>query len=184
MAVALFVTFLCQMIFFSSYRVVDKQTMFLPADCIWAVWIAVGIQTILGWLTPGSGWGRKVIQLGGVALILFAILWNYPLVDQSQDNHTTEISMALLNALPADATVVGYWNTIPAIQYFQLVEGVRSDVVAINRFLIGTDTLIQYVRNKTLEAPVYFVYYPVELAGLFDVHTGNGIYYIAAGSSK
>ena len=39
-----------------------------------------------------------------------------------------------MEALPPDATVIGYWDTIPAIQYYQLVEHLRPDIEACQSF--------------------------------------------------
>jgi hypothetical protein len=179
LAMAMLLTFLCQMIFFSSYRVVDKQTMFLPSDCIWAIWLAVGLERMLNWLpSKPSARGRTMIQVFGLGLVVLALIWNYPLVDQSHDNSTTEMAMSLLNSLPPDAILIGYWDIVPAIQYFQLVEGIRTDIVPINRFLIGPETLERFVDFQTQETAVYFSYYPRELAPKFMVEVEVEYYYI------
>ncbi len=180
LGVGLLLIFLLQMIFFSAYRVIDKQTMFLPADCIFAIWIAAGLEAIGDWLASAAvKLGRTLLYIGGFALVIFAALWNFPLVDQSQDHSTEEQTLALMNALPQGSVVIGYWDAVPPIQYFQLVEGIRPDLVPINRFLIGTQTLQEYCAWKIQTSAVYFTYYPRELEELYKVQEGDGFYYIS-----
>jgi hypothetical protein len=36
--------------FYINYRVIDKDTMFLPAYLVWALWVGIGYQGLLAWL--------------------------------------------------------------------------------------------------------------------------------------
>ncbi len=45
----LFLMFLVSTGFYIDYRVVDKETMFLPSYLVWALWLGVGIQGLLAW---------------------------------------------------------------------------------------------------------------------------------------
>ncbi|NJN16296.1 MAG: DUF2723 domain-containing protein [Oscillochloris sp.] len=54
-ALALSAMFLLNAGFYIAYRVIDKNTMFLPAYVIWAIWLAAGYQQILTWAGDGTG---------------------------------------------------------------------------------------------------------------------------------
>ena len=74
-AIGLLLIFGMQMLFFSSYRVLDKQTMFLPADLIWTIWFAVGVQFLLIWLdqTPHPGSNIVTVKVIHVLLIVMVV---------------------------------------------------------------------------------------------------------------
>ncbi len=38
--------------FYINYRVMDKDTMYLPAYLVWAIWVGIGYQVALDWLDP------------------------------------------------------------------------------------------------------------------------------------
>jgi hypothetical protein len=79
--------------FYINYRVVDKDTMFLPAYLIWALWVGLGYQWLIDWAGQPSAAAHpqaaaapvlalKVIMAGAV---VFALAWNWPLTDLSDD---------------------------------------------------------------------------------------------------
>jgi len=39
--------FLATAAFYVDYRVVDKDTMYLPAYLVWALWVGLGYQALL-----------------------------------------------------------------------------------------------------------------------------------------
>jgi hypothetical protein len=157
--------------FYINYRVIDKDTMFLPAWVLWALWVGVGTQWLLDWLREHPiedgllAGGRPAMAL--VALILAAVvgslLWTAPLVDRSQDASAYLRGTTILGMIEDDALVIGWWDTVPVIQYLQLVEGRRPDVTALNRFMIDPSSLQRLVMRRLSVQPIYFDEPPEDL---------------------
>lgn len=149
--------------FYINYRVVDKDTMFLPAYLVWALWVGLGYQWLIDWAGQPSpavrrGGGRgtvvalKAIMAGAV---IFAVSWTWPLVDLSDDWSTRVRGEKVFELVRPNALVIGWWGTVPAVEYLQLIEGRRPDVLAINRFLIRPDDLRELVEREVDRRPVY-----------------------------
>ena len=151
--------FLANAFFYINYRVVDKATMFLPAYLIWALWLAVGYQTLLDWLRPTDvprfSQSRTAAIALIVAIVLFAIVYTWPQVDLSDDWSTRTRGELILSQAGPNAIIFGWWDTVPVIQYLQLVEGQRPDVLAINRFLINGDDMMALIEREVAHRPIY-----------------------------
>jgi hypothetical protein len=98
-----------------------------------------------------------------VGLALLAFAWNWRVVDISQDLSTRRLGEAILLRVEPGALVFGWWDSIPPIQYLQLVEGQRPDVQAVNRFLISPQDLDQVILKEVIRRPVYIDHVPVSL---------------------
>jgi hypothetical protein len=148
--------------FYINYRVVDKDTMFLPAYLIWALWVGLGYQWLIDWAGQPSparpqaaaapNFALKAIMAGAVA---FALAWNWPLTDLSHDRSTRVRGEKILELARPDALIVGWWGTVPVVEYLQLVEGRRPDIQAINRFLIRHHDLLTLLEREIDRRPVY-----------------------------
>ncbi|MBK8905261.1 MAG: DUF2723 domain-containing protein [Anaerolineaceae bacterium] len=153
----LLLMFLANAIFYINYRVVDKDTMFLPTYLIWAIWLGVGYQQLALWLQNQvqpqfSCWLLRGVAVGAV---LLAVGLNWSLVDRSADWSTREMAETILAEVEQDALVLGWWDTVPAVQYLQLVEGQRPDVQTINRFLIPGAAMEALILSQLDERPIY-----------------------------
>jgi hypothetical protein len=149
--------FLANAIFFVNYRVVDKETMFLPAFVLWAIALGVGYQWLVGYmqrqgLGARAGWLAQAVMVGAVVL---AVGWHWPSVDLSGDRSSRQEAEAILQQVAPNALIFGRWQTIPALQYLQLVEGQRPDVTLINRFLISYGDMRQVILAELGRRPVY-----------------------------
>ncbi len=153
--------------FYVDYRVVDKETMFLPTYVVWSLWLALGLQWLLHWVgasdEPGARpWGSFLLRGGIVALVLLATAATWPLVDRSDDWSSRLRGERILAQAQPNAIVFGWWETTPLIEYLQLVEGMRPDVKAINRFLISGDDLKTLIYNEVDQRPLYMDTMPPE----------------------
>ena len=165
-------TFLLHTAFYVHYRVVDKNTMFLPSYLIWAFWLASGYAPLLGWLRAEGPDQRRLLQLGQLAILLAAggsLLWNFGRVDQSDDWSTREQSEAIMAEIEPNAVVFGWWDVVPGLQYLQLVEGQRQDVLIINRFLISGADMEQFILTEAGNRPIYINNPPLSLIQAMDV---------------
>lgn len=158
LGILLLLFFLTNAIFYINYQVVDKPSMYLPAYLVWALWLGVGYQAILHQFREASGsqrwvWLPRLIMAGAV---LLALGWNWMRVDLSDDWSTREQSEAILQHAQPNAIIFGWWDTVPGVQYLQLVEGQRPDVTLINRFLISGADMHRLIRSELGRRPIYF----------------------------
>lgn len=155
--------------FYVTYRVIDKDTMYLPVYLVWALLLAEGYRVLDAWLgSEGAsrliGAARWAVRTVAVCAVVFAVAWNGPLVDLSDDHSTYNRGLAVLARAAPEALVIGWWSTVPVVEYLQLVEGRRLDIEALNRFLIPTEDLEELVETRLAAGqPVYFDEPPSEL---------------------
>ena len=174
--------FFANAFFYINYRVIDKNTMFLPAFLVWAIWVAVGYQDLLAWLMNASSTtadDRRLIYLGRfvmVAVVLLALSWNLPRVNLAHDTSARERGEAILEVVEPNAIVLGWWDTVPVVEYLQLVEGQRTDVQAINRFLISGQDMEELIKQEIGNRPIYINSPPVYLLSAIDAVPAGPIY--------
>ncbi len=162
-AIALLLIFLANVVFFASYRVIDQETMYLPLYAVWGMWAAFGCQQLLKWSQPDKThveanlekFGMITVRLLLVGVVIFSLFGNWKMVDRSQDWSSREVGESILAQLKPNAIYVGWWDTAPVMQYLQMVEGQRTDVLIINRFLIPLSELEGLIDNLSETRPIY-----------------------------
>ncbi|HNB53488.1 MAG TPA: hypothetical protein PK530_16180, partial [Anaerolineales bacterium] len=167
--------------FYIDYRVLDKETMFLPTYVVWAIWIGVGLHHLLDWVKASpsqAGWTFRAIEGVMAVSVLAAFVVTGPKVNLSDDWSTRAYGEAILSRVEANALVLGWWDTVPVVQYLQLVEGQRPDVQAINRFLISYEDLTTLVKNEVERRPVYINELPLGWQDAFDTKKVGPVYQI------
>ena len=137
--VGVLLMFLANVIFFVNYRVLDKDTMFLPAYLAWAVFIAGGVSVLDQWicriLAPGlpALWQKNVGRVLPVIFILLGLVLNWRWVDLSRvDSYSLFAEDILFGAAP-DSVIVAPWSSAVVLEYYQVVEGQRPDLLVTNR---------------------------------------------------
>lgn len=177
----LLLMFLANAIFYINYRVVDKVSMYLPAYLVWALWVGVGYQAIVNGVRATAVARRWEHLLQGVmvAAVLLALVWNWTRVDLSDDWSTRAQSVAILQRVQPNALIFGWWDTVPAVQYLQLVEGQRPDVTAINRFLISGPDMNQLILRELGRRPIYIDNPSVDLLRQARVTAVGPLYLLA-----
>lgn len=164
--------FLANAIFYINYRVVDKTTMFLPTYVVWAIWLGVGYEVMLreigDWRLAIAFIANRQLPISALRIaivgsVLLALLLNWGRVDRSDDWSTREQSEEILALAEPNALIFGWWETVPAIQYLQFVEGQRGDVTAVNRFLISGADMNELILTELGQRPIYINNPSVEL---------------------
>jgi hypothetical protein len=174
--------FACNAGFYINYRVVDKETMFLPTYLLWALWVGVGYQVLLTWVVDGARpapswhWGVTILQVVMVGGVVLATWWNWSLVDLSSDWSARTHGETILGAVEPNALVFGWWDTIPVVEYLQLVEGQRPDVETINRFLIAPDDMRHLIQREVSRRPVYIDGLPAGLRATVKAEPAGPLY--------
>jgi hypothetical protein len=173
--------FLANMAFFINYRVIDKETMFVTAYLVWAVWVGEGCAYLVRWVqglrgleerrSPAWAWGLA-------AMALVALIVNWPLVNIRTDTRARDRAAAALGEANPNAIIFGWWTSVPPIHYLQVVEEQRSDVLVINRFLIGAEEMYTLINDSLGQRPVYVMeldegligaYRPVQVGPMFEL---------------
>ena len=143
--------------FHLTYRVIDQETMFLTSYLLWTVWLGVGY----GWLVDLAGGGERrrlaptIVYAVGAGAVAFSLVYNLRLNDLSHDRSARERGEAILAQAAPRALVVGWWETVPVLQYLQIVEGRRPDLHLINRFLVRPEALQPLLETQSTGRPVY-----------------------------
>jgi hypothetical protein len=166
--------FVTNVAFYASYRVVDKNTMYLPTYVVWALWLGLGLQALWRWTRDTRlRWPARLL----VALVvLLAVGWNWQRVNLSDDWSTRQQGEEILEVVAPNAVVIGWWDTVPVIQYLQFVEGHRPDVMALNRFLISGEDLDTFIRNEVGQRPLYINAPPPKLLSDIRVEAAGPLF--------
>jgi len=170
-------------IFFINYRVLDKETMFLPVFLIWTLWLGMGYQWLIDWSSrsigkPAQEWVRCLMGVAIVVTVVVAAAWNWRLVDRARDWSARERGELILRSVEPHALIFGYWQTVPLVDYLRLVEGQRPDVQTINRVFISPEDLRRLIRQAALDRPVYIDQVPDDLRASLDIFPAGPIYYL------
>lgn len=186
-AILLLLFFLANAIFYVNYRVVDKNTMFLPTYLIWALWLGVGYQFLLDWIRQdedGARMGKWLLRGVMVTAVAAALFWTWPRVDLSHDRSTRQQSEEILQQVEPNAIIFGWWETAPGVQYLQLVEGKRPDVLVINRFLIGGKEMETLIQTQVTRRPIYINNPPLHLMQSMSISKAGSLYRLTPRSDR
>jgi hypothetical protein len=167
--------------FYIDYRVVDKDTMFLPAYLVWALWLGVGYEQLLAWTRqtgagPARAWSTRWLHGVLAGAVLTAVAWNWQWVDLSGDWSARQRAEAILAAAEPRALIFGWWDTVPVVEYLQLVEGLRPDVKAVNRFLIAPYDMARLIETEIADRPVYVDTLSEDLLREMDARSAGPLY--------
>ncbi len=152
--------FLVSTAFYIDYRVVDKETMFLPSYVIWALWLGAGYQGLLDWVRENfkrqtQAWQYQLLGVILAVAVLFSAGWDWTHASLAGDWSTRTKGEQILAKAEPEALIFGWWDTVPVIEYLQLVEKQRPDVTAINRFLISQEDLETLIMDRVDHQPIY-----------------------------
>lgn len=204
--VGILLIFSANALFFVNYRVMDKDTMFLPAYLAWAVFVAGGIS-VLAKLTerllasgyPGP-WRENAGRVLPVAFILLAVALNWRWVDLSKTDSFATFAQDLMAGAEVNSVIVAPWSSAVVLEYYQVVEGQRPDLLIANRSRHGVaryyelwlqgfsreeilakikseeeDMIDQYIEEQT----VYAVEYDPALAEKFEYSPDGPVFKLA-----
>ena len=148
-------------LFFSGYHVADKSLMLAPMIVLWAVWIGLGLETVLAGFddyTP-SPLPRLAIHLGLICAV--GLIWrlNYPFADLSDDWRVRRQAEGVFDSVAENAVVVvGSWVDLQPLLYLQDVEGERLDVSLVDAQSPIAERTAQDLIDVVLETrPVYAI---------------------------
>jgi transmembrane protein TMEM260 (protein O-mannosyltransferase) len=123
--------FAAQVLFFSSYDVFDKWTMFHTAYLVWAIFVAAGSV----WLLERLPKIPVYAFLGLLLIVQLAGNWN--VAGRSGDTYVADRARDLLMTLPQQATLIGPWTAVRPAEYQQIVNGQRPDIKLLDVTLLA-----------------------------------------------
>ncbi len=135
------------LLFAVNYDINDIDSYFLLAYLATALAASTGVYAILSGL---DGRARlAVILLAGLFLGAQAVR-TYPSADQSRVRLVEQYARSILNAADPGGIVLSYqWDYfVSASYYLQVVEGVRPDVMVVDKELIRRSWYIGYLRRR------------------------------------
>jgi hypothetical protein len=171
--------------FYINYRVLDKNTMYLPIYLIGALWIGLGLQKLSAWTQQVEPiqirkLGQRVFAALIVGGVILSFAWNWRIVDLSKDWTSRQRGEEILRNVETGALVFGWWDVAPVVQYLQLVEGQRPDVEAINRFLMDPNDLERAIEKEVGHRPVYIDTVPKGLSETLSAIPVGPVYRLTA----
>ena len=134
----LLLMFIANAFFFVNYRVLDKDTMFLPAYLVWAVFIAGGFEAfdklleyIRDWGLPEL-WGKNIGRILPIVFALLGLSLNWPWVDMSKADSLSLFAKGMISAAAPQSIVIAPWSPAVVLEYYQVVENQRPDILIVN----------------------------------------------------
>jgi len=193
--IGLLLAFITYSFFIANYRVIDKDTMFLPAYAVWTVFIAGGFIAVYNFIERSLSknlndlWLMRMVKILSILFIALGLVLNWRWVDMSKaDNYTLFAEEFMAVAVP-DAVIIAPWSSAAVLEYYQVTEGQRPDLLIFNSSLHAVaryyelwqkgmsqaeiyerinaeevDFVNQYINQKT----IYTVEYNPELAQKFE----------------
>lgn len=138
--VGLALLLLSNALFFINYRVLDKDTMFLPVYIIWTIFLGLGLKSFFTLFEKKffhEVLDKKFIQLGARFLLttlpLMALFLNWRWVDMSQAHGPSIFAKHVFNTAEPDSLIIAEWSSAVVLEYFQVVLNQRPDLDILNR---------------------------------------------------
>ncbi len=123
---------------------------------VFAIWIGLGVLAIFDFLKDKINPKTAALGIGFVSLLAVPVLMGFQNWDDHDrsNKHTARMNaLAYLESCDQNAILytIGDNDTFP-LWYLQEIEGVRTDIKAINSSLFATDWYIDQMKRKTYEA--------------------------------
>ena len=131
-----------------NYDIHDIDSYFLLAFYAVAVWAGVGSAFLLERFREGKK--KTIIALAGTCLLTALMLTNYSEADESSLFLVEDYTRDMLNSVDSNAIIISYqWDYfVSAAYYFQVVEGVRPDVVVIDKELLRRSWYYRQLQSR------------------------------------
>jgi hypothetical protein len=117
-------------VFFFANYLGDLDHYLLVAWLVFAVWLAIAAEAILGWLEQHVPDRRQVAPLALVAFVLPIAIGgtNWASHDESGNRVGEQFAALVFSELPPDAVLLTYWDALTNLSYAHCVEGQRPDL--------------------------------------------------------
>jgi len=140
--------FLGCLLYSINYDIHDIDSYFLLAYVVTAVWIAYGAAVALEFARR-----RRQLNLAYGTFLLFVVLsvsFHYSSVDESRNYAVEDYTNNMFASLDSNAVLLSFqWDYfLSASYYYQLVEGVRTDVTVIDKELLRRSWYLKELEHR------------------------------------
>ena len=205
-AIGLLLSFITYSFFIANYRVIDKDTMFLPAYAVWAVFVAGGFTAVYSFIEQSIRknlndlWLMRMAKILSIVFIALGLVLNWRWVDMSKvDNYALFAEEFMAVAAP-QAVIIAPWSSAAVLEYYQVIEGQRPDLLIFNSSLHAvaryselwqkgmshTEILerinaeeVDFINEYIRQKTIYTVEYNPELAQKFEYLPEGSVFKLA-----
>lgn len=133
-----------------NYDIHDIDSYFLLAYFCVALWAGCGLLQIYVWLRNAAMLKLRALFAVMVLVGLSPFFLHYKSNDESKNYLVEDYTMNLFNSLKPNALVFSYqWDYwLSASYYYQLVKGVRPDVVVVDKELLRRSWYLAELENR------------------------------------
>lgn len=145
----LLLLFLTCLVWAAGYDILDIDSYFLLGFFVLAGWTAFGLRRLAHWnVLRGAGVLRDPLLLGAIALI--PLLTQFDRVSQSGNHLVEDYTHNMYASLAPEALVISFqWDFwVSASYYFQRVEGLRRDMIVLDKELFRRSWYIEQLRHN------------------------------------
>ncbi len=130
-----------------NYDIHDIDSYFLLAYFTIALWIAIGLNTLLIKVTEKSFF--RYVAIFVLLLAFIPLFMNYKTCDESKNYLVEDYTKNMFNSIVPNGIIISYqWDYfISASYYYQFVEKYRSDVVIIDKELLRRSWYFKQLQN-------------------------------------
>ena len=129
-----------------NYDIHDIDSYFLLAYIVTSIWIGFGIYFIIRKTGEAH---RKSVSFILILTAIFPMWNNYKSVDESKNYYVKDYTFNVFNSAPQNSIIMStqwdFW--ISASIYFQYVEGIRKDLVVIDRELLRKSWYVPHIKT-------------------------------------
>jgi len=115
-------------VYFYANYLGDLSHYLLASWLILAIGLAVTLDQAVTLVVGVAGARASVVQFAALALPVLLLASNWSLHDQSANQDGERLTEEVFAALPQNAVLVTYWDTLTPLSYKHCMEGVRPDV--------------------------------------------------------
>jgi len=147
--------------FIANYRVIDKDTMFLPSYAVWTVFIAGGFMAVYEFIEQSLSknldvlWLMRTVKTLSIAFIALGLVLNWRWVDMSKVDNYTLFAEEVLAAAAPHAVIIAPWSSAAVLEYYQVTEGQRPDLLIFNSSLHAVAKYYELWQNGMSQAEIY-----------------------------
>ena len=129
--------FLSYSVFAILYYSPDSYVYLIPVLMAFAIWIGLGIGSVIEKLPPNPVWLKPILMSISIAIIGLQAIQMIPKMDMSNDHTAEQYAQTVLENLPMNAIVMTKGDeALFALWYFHYVKGQRPDVAVVSNELL------------------------------------------------
>jgi hypothetical protein len=142
--------FLSSLLYAINYNIHDIDSYFLLAFLATAVWAGFGIRALGVWFSRRVAIGRRLGVVLPLSLCIVPMVGNYGRTDQSRNFVVEDYTRNMFSSFAPGALVLSYqWDYwVSAANYYQLVDGLRSDVIVLDKELLRRSWYLAQIEKR------------------------------------